>query len=553
MKFPRAMYSLRMSFWVVPRSCSRLDALLLADDLVEQQQHRGGRVDRHRRRDLVERDAVEGGPHVVDRVDGDAGAADLAEAARVVGVQAELGRQVEGHRQARWPRARAGTCSARWTPSPTRSPRTGASSTAACGTSRGAAPRVKGNSPGSPRRSSRSSGQVARARVERLDLDAGVGEAARVVGADDRRDGEVGRFLEVLVVDGHGRRLPSASDERARARLPSVDRAGRRSSTRRTALAVTAARAVIDERRAELRGGRDRRGRPARPGARAGRRGSSGARCGAVLNATGVILHTNLGRAPLAADAQAAVARAAEGYSNLELDLASGARGSRHDHVAALLRELTGAEAAMAVNNCAGAVLLAAAALAGPGRDDRRLARPAGRDRRRLPDPRGRRPGGRPAGRGRARPTARASPTTSARSGRTTGAILRAHPSNFRQLGFVEEVEIEELCALGVPVIDDVGSGNLAEDLPALADEPPVRRSVAAGAALVCFSGDKLLGGPQAGLLVGRADAIAAAARPPARPRAAARQALAGRARGDAARSTATPSARGRRSRCWRC
>jgi L-seryl-tRNA(Ser) seleniumtransferase len=94
--------------------------------------------------------------------------------------------------------------------------------------------------------------------------------------------------------------------------------------------------------------------------------------------------------------------------------------------------------------------------------------------------------------------------------GERTGAILRAHPSNFRQLGFVEEVEIEPLCALGVPVIDDVGSGALA-DLALLAGEPPVRRSVAAGAAIVCFSGDKLLGGPQAGILAGRADAIAAA------------------------------------------
>jgi L-seryl-tRNA(Ser) seleniumtransferase len=98
--------------------------------------------------------------------------------------------------------------------------------------------------------------------------------------------------------------------------------------------------------------------------------------------------------------------------------------------------------------------------------------------------------------------------------GPQTGAVLRAHPSNFRTLGFVEEVGIEELCALaaerGVPVIDDVGSGVLAEGIPELADEPPVRRSVAAGAALVCFSGDKLLGGPQAGLLVGTAEAVAA-------------------------------------------
>jgi L-seryl-tRNA(Ser) seleniumtransferase len=99
--------------------------------------------------------------------------------------------------------------------------------------------------------------------------------------------------------------------------------------------------------------------------------------------------------------------------------------------------------------------------------------------------------------------------------GERTGAILRAHPSNFRQLGFVQEVEIEELCELGVPVIDDVGSGVLADELETLRDEPPVRRSVRAGAALVCFSGDKLLGGPQAGLMVGRAGAVAAARRHP--------------------------------------
>jgi L-seryl-tRNA(Ser) seleniumtransferase len=92
--------------------------------------------------------------------------------------------------------------------------------------------------------------------------------------------------------------------------------------------------------------------------------------------------------------------------------------------------------------------------------------------------------------------------------GPDTGAILRAHPSNFRTVGFVSEVEIEQLCSLGVPVIDDVGSGAMATGLPELADEPPVRRSVAAGSAVVCFSGDKLLGGPQAGLLAGTHDAI---------------------------------------------
>jgi L-seryl-tRNA(Ser) seleniumtransferase len=96
-----------------------------------------------------------------------------------------------------------------------------------------------------------------------------------------------------------------------------------------------------------------------------------------------------------------------------------------------------------------------------------------------------------------------------------TGAILRAHPSNFRTLGFVETVEIEPLCGLGVPVIDDVGSGVLAGELAVLAEEPPVRRSVRAGAAVVCFSGDKLLGGPQAGLMVGALEAIAACRRHP--------------------------------------
>jgi L-seryl-tRNA(Ser) seleniumtransferase len=99
--------------------------------------------------------------------------------------------------------------------------------------------------------------------------------------------------------------------------------------------------------------------------------------------------------------------------------------------------------------------------------------------------------------------------------GPDTAAVLRAHQSNFRTVGFVEEVEIEELCALGVPVIDDAGSGALASGVPELRDEPPVRRSVAAGCAVVCFSGDKLLGGPQAGLMVGRPEAIDACRRHP--------------------------------------
>src|SRR5207253_2384322 len=211
------------------------------------------------------------------------------------------------------------------------------------------------------------------------------------------------------------------------------------------------------------------------------------------------------GRAPLPAAARAAVAEAAEGYANLELDLGTGRRGSRQGHVEALLCELTGAEAALAVNNCAAAVLLAAAALAGDGREvvvsRGQLIEIGGSFR--IPEVVA-----------QSGATLREVGTTNrtrlrdfaAALGDATGAILRAHPSNFRALGFVEEVSIEALCGLGVPVIDDVGSGVLADDVPLLAEEPSVRRSVRAGAALVCFSADKLLGGPQAGVIVGTAD-----------------------------------------------
>ncbi|MDP1847729.1 MAG: L-seryl-tRNA(Sec) selenium transferase [Solirubrobacteraceae bacterium] len=235
-----------------------------------------------------------------------------------------------------------------------------------------------------------------------------------------------------------------------------------------------------------------------------------------VLNATGVIVHTNLGRAPLATEAQAAVARAAAGYCNLELDLAGGERGSRHAHVEALLKELSGAQAAMAVNNCAAAVLLAAAALAG-GRDTivsrGQLIEIGGGFR--IPEVLAA-AGTRLVEVGTTNRTRRADYEAALTAGgEQVGAILRAHPSNFRTVGFVEEVEIEALCRLGAPVIDDVGSGVLADDVELLADEPAVRRSVRAGAALVAFSGDKLLGGPQAGVLVGSRAAIEACRRHP--------------------------------------
>jgi L-seryl-tRNA(Ser) seleniumtransferase len=290
--------------------------------------------------------------------------------------------------------------------------------------------------------------------------------------------------------------------------LPPVDALAAEAGAAPRAVAVAAARAVLAERRAELLAGESG---PADLAARVRARAAAvvDPSLRRVLNATGVIVHTNLGRAPLAAAARDAVARAALGYSNLEWDLEAGARGSRHVHVEGLLCSLTGAEAGMAVNNCAGAVLLAAAALAGPGREvvvsRGQLVEIGGGFR--IPEVIAQ-AGARLVEVGTTNRTRRADYERAIAA--ETGALLRAHPSNFRQLGFVQEVEIEELCELGVPVIDDVGSGVLAS-LDVLADEPPVRRSVAAGAALVCFSGDKLLGGPQAGLLVGRREAVAAA------------------------------------------
>ena len=227
-----------------------------------------------------------------------------------------------------------------------------------------------------------------------------------------------------------------------------------------------------------------------------------------VLNATGVIVHTNLGRAPLAERAAEAAARAGRGYSDLEYDLERGERGSRQAHTEGLLRELSGAEAALVVNNGAAAVLLAAAALAA----GRQIVVSRGQlieigGSFRLPDVVAQ----------SGAELVEVGTTNRTRLGDyeralgpETGLILRVHPSNFRVIGFTEEVAIEELCGLGVPVIDDVGSGALAHGLPALAGEPAVPRSVAAGCSVVCFSGDKLLGGPQAGVLIGRRDAIEA-------------------------------------------
>jgi L-seryl-tRNA(Ser) seleniumtransferase len=222
-----------------------------------------------------------------------------------------------------------------------------------------------------------------------------------------------------------------------------------------------------------------------------------------VINATGVVIHTNLGRAPIAAAALDRVAEIARGYSNLEYDVATGTRGSRSVHAESLLTALTGAEAAIVVNNNAAATLLILTALArgqevvisrgelveiGGGfrvpdvlRQSGAVLREVGTtNRTRVTDY-----------------TAAVSPATA--------MFLRVHPSNFRIEGFTERPSLEELVAaartMHVAIVEDLGSGCLVDDLR---DEPSVQSSIAAGVDVVCFSGDKLLGGPQAGIIAGR-------------------------------------------------
>jgi L-seryl-tRNA(Ser) seleniumtransferase len=230
-----------------------------------------------------------------------------------------------------------------------------------------------------------------------------------------------------------------------------------------------------------------------------------------VINATGVLLHTGLGRAPLAEEAIAAVAATARGYCNLELDLAEGTRGKRTAGVAGLLRELTGAPAASAVNNNAGATLLALRALAA-GREvivsRGQLVEIGGSFR--LPEI-CEVSGAKLCEVGTTNKT-RLSDYQRA-IGPETAAILRVHRSNFQIVGFTEDVPLDELVHLahahGLFAIDDIGSGALdAERPPRIAGEPTALGSIAAGADLVLFSGDKLLGGPQCGILLGTEAAI---------------------------------------------
>jgi L-seryl-tRNA(Ser) seleniumtransferase len=228
-----------------------------------------------------------------------------------------------------------------------------------------------------------------------------------------------------------------------------------------------------------------------------------------VINATGVVIHTNLGRAPLAASAAARVASLAAGYTNLEYDLAKGARGRRDVHAERLLCALTGAEAAVIVNNNAAATLLTLAAVAA-GREviisRGELVEIGGGFR--VPDVMAQ-SGAILREVGTTNRT-RAADYAAAISDRTA-AMLRVHPSNFTIEGFTERPQAGELVAIGrrfnVPVIEDLGSGLLDADtaVPALRHEPAVRTSLADGVAIVMFSGDKLLGGPQAGIIAGTA------------------------------------------------
>ena len=236
-----------------------------------------------------------------------------------------------------------------------------------------------------------------------------------------------------------------------------------------------------------------------------------------VVNATGVLLHTNLGRAPLAIAADAA-------YTNLELDLSSGRRGSRHARAAALLARLCGADDAIVVNNGASAVLLVLAALAagrGAAVSRGELVEIGGGFR--VPEVM-EQSGARLVEVGTTNRTRMADFASAVENpANDTALALKVHQSNYRIVGFTEHVTVAEMASLSVPVVADIGSGLVDAACPWLADGPPAwlsgepaaRQTLADGAALVVFSGDKLFGGPQAGIIAGRSDLVSQCARHP--------------------------------------
>ena len=308
-------------------------------------------------------------------------------------------------------------------------------------------------------------------------------------------------------------------NDRRRA-LPSVDRLLLEPEIRE--LLTTAPRiAVVDAVRESLAAARTRRAGPPESWAADVRErlvDRSRRSLRPVLNATGVVLHTNLGRAPLARVAVAAMVEVGSGYSNLEFDLDTGARGSRSDHCRASLRAVTGGEDALAVNNAAGALLLALGALAA-GREvlisRGELIEIGGSFR--IPDIL-------EQGGARLREVGTTNRTHLDDYRKALGpegaAVLTVHRSNFEQRGFVATPDPADLAALareaGLPYLVDVGSGLVVDLEPwGLRGEPRVQDALAAGADLVLFSGDKLLGGPQAGCLVGHGETLARCRRHP--------------------------------------
>jgi L-seryl-tRNA(Ser) seleniumtransferase len=304
--------------------------------------------------------------------------------------------------------------------------------------------------------------------------------------------------------------IPSIEQLRQRPRVAALEREHGAAAT------TDALRGAAAELRADIASSTPARDLPAEPEAAAARIESVAARALAgqfrgslrpVINATGVVIHTNLGRAPLAASALQRIQQVAQNYSNLEYDVARGGRGSRTVHAESLLTTLTGAEAAVVVNNNAAATLLILSALAS-GREavvsrgelveigggfrvpdvmtqSGALLREVGTtNRTRVADYR-------------------------AALGPRTALLLRVHPSNFRIEGFTERPSLQELVQAAreaqIPFVEDLGSGCL---LDSLSWEPSVQASIAAGVDLVCFSGDKLLGGPQAGIVVGRRNLV---------------------------------------------